>query len=207
MLTRRVCVLLTLSAIVVGTRPSPALSGPVYTKSPVPYWHLPCGDVEERDPTEPRDLDEDIRISLRNLRIQHELMLSDYLSKDYEFLYERVRIGVHEHQYIPNWLPGKKDVHAVKKLTHVKPQMVSMPRPCTSRFDCSIRSRPSFLPGPSTSPVFSVVGLFRHAFHPFAFSPLMVIGLPVHSYTYCIVSTSEIYIIFVCLSERLYRRL
>ncbi|XP_011499721.1 PREDICTED: uncharacterized protein LOC105363669 [Ceratosolen solmsi marchali] len=124
MLSRGVSVLLIVSAVLVAARVPIALSAPFYSKSPVPYWHLPCGDNGERDYADPRDLDEEIRTSLKNLRIQHELMLNDYLSKDYEFLYESVRIGVHEHQYIPNWLPGKKDVHSVKKLAHIKPQLL-----------------------------------------------------------------------------------
>lgn len=95
------------------------------TKTDVPYWYVPCGSSEDYELIDPRNIDEEIISSLRNLRIQHELLMNDYLSKDYEFLYERVRIGVHEHQYIPNWLPGKKDVHTVKRLKHFKPQMVS----------------------------------------------------------------------------------
>lgn len=95
-------------------------------KSRVPFWHMPCGGDNDVDVLDPNNLDEEITANLKKLRIQHGLMMNDYLSRDYEFLYERVRIGVHEHQYIPNWLPGKKDVHTVRRLKHASSQMVSI---------------------------------------------------------------------------------
>ncbi|XP_058792496.1 uncharacterized protein LOC131664972 [Phymastichus coffea] len=95
------------------------------SRTAVPYWHVPCGSLEDYEQLiDTRNVDEEMSSSLKNLRIQHELLMNDYLSKDYEFLYERVRIGVHEHQYIPNWLPGKKDVHVIKRLKHFKPRMI-----------------------------------------------------------------------------------
>ncbi|XP_014206700.1 uncharacterized protein LOC106638162 [Copidosoma floridanum] len=121
--------------VVVAVVVSRAIGAPSSTKKPVelkppksvvPYWHMPCGASNEvAEPVDPRNPEEEISESLRSLRIQHELMMTDYLSRDYEFLYERVRIGVHEHQYIPNWLPGKKDVHLVKRLRHGKPQLIA----------------------------------------------------------------------------------
>ncbi|KAJ8688083.1 hypothetical protein QAD02_023878 [Eretmocerus hayati] len=100
------------------------LSAPVGAKSEVPYWHSPCGCNNEVVPVDPGDSDDGISTSLRTLRIQHELLMNDYLSRDYEFLYERVRIGVHEHQYVPNWLPSKRDAHSIRKLKNHKPQMI-----------------------------------------------------------------------------------
>lgn len=94
-------------------------------KSKIPYWHRPCGRAVIADVVNLKNVFEEMKASLKNLKMQHELMMNDYLSRDYEFLYERVRIGVEEHQYIPNWLPGKKDVHAVKKLAHTRPHVVS----------------------------------------------------------------------------------
>jgi len=51
--------------------------------------------------------------------------MNDYLFRDYEYLYERVRIGVDDHQYIPNWIPGKKDVNLIRKLVDASTPMVS----------------------------------------------------------------------------------
>ena len=120
-----------ITAVVIGVVVSctsaapPAASRQPSPKPEVPYWYIPCGSNDDISVVDPRNIDEEIRSSLKSLRIQHELMMNDYLSRDYEFLYERVRIGVHEHQYIPNWLPGKKDAHLVKKLKNLTPQMVS----------------------------------------------------------------------------------
>ena len=100
-------------------------------KEPDPYWYKPCGndtgssDHRQIDGAQLRDVNEEIGSSLKNLRIQHELMLNDYLSRDYEFLYERAKHGIHKHQYIPNWLPGKRETHAVKRLQNTKPEFVS----------------------------------------------------------------------------------
>jgi len=66
-----------------------------------------------------------MKTGLENLRLQHQLTMNDYLNRDYEYLYERVRIGVDDHQYIPNWIPGKKDVNLIKKLANANTPMVS----------------------------------------------------------------------------------
>ncbi|KAK0078069.1 hypothetical protein PV325_003091 [Microctonus aethiopoides] len=85
-------------------------------KSFVPFWHLPCGEEIKFDDDIVINDQENIRESLESIKIQQQLTLTDYLNRDYEYLYERVRIGVHEHQYIPNWVPGKKEVLAVRRL-------------------------------------------------------------------------------------------
>lgn len=66
-----------------------------------------------------------MKTSLENLRLQHQLTMNDYLNRDYEYLYERVRIGVDDHQYIPNWVPGQKDVNLIRKLANAHTPMVS----------------------------------------------------------------------------------
>lgn len=50
------------------------------------------------------------------VEIQYQLTLKNYLLQDFEYLYEKVQIGVNEHQYIPSWIPGKKDVNAIIRL-------------------------------------------------------------------------------------------
>ncbi|XP_057335656.1 uncharacterized protein LOC130674365 [Microplitis mediator] len=88
-----------------------------------PFWHLPCGD-----PTPDSEInnlnEEEGELSLERIINQHKNALADYLHHDYEFLYERVRLGPAEHQYLPNWLPGKKDVHIVKKLSGKSSQTI-----------------------------------------------------------------------------------
>ncbi|XP_076634008.1 uncharacterized protein LOC143348073 [Colletes latitarsis] len=114
MFLSRSCLLISVLAVVSG---APKRS----TRSEVPMWHLPCGEMET-DGSSFANLEEEVKISLESLRLQHQLAMQDYLNRDYEYLYERVRIGVHEHQYIPNWVPGKKDVNMIKRLA--KPQMI-----------------------------------------------------------------------------------
>lgn len=100
------------------------------SKSLVPTWYLPCGGEMETEAPEAANFDEDVSASLGSLSFQHKMTLDNYLTRDYEYLYERVRIGVHQHQYIPNWVPGKKDVNRIKSLANATPQMVGLPRAC-----------------------------------------------------------------------------
>ena len=93
-------------------------------------WYLPCGE-EQGEEIEVPSLDEEItgnvqNLTIENLRLQHQLTMNDYLNRDYEYLYEDVRIGVEEYQYIPNWVPGKEDVNKIKKLVNTSPQTVSV---------------------------------------------------------------------------------
>lgn len=87
-------------------------------RSSVPAWHKPCGEDLDTSVITNTDenFDEAAADGLRSIALQHQLTLTNYLNSDYEFLYERVRLGVQKHQYIPNWIPGKKDVAAVKRL-------------------------------------------------------------------------------------------
>lgn len=105
---------------------TPSATSSRNSRSLLPFWHLPCGQVIESEISNDDNLIEGLKSVLISLKLQHELTMNDYLSRDYEFLYERVRIGVHEHQYIPNWVPGKKDVHIVKKIAGKNPQTVSI---------------------------------------------------------------------------------
>ncbi|KYQ48278.1 hypothetical protein ALC60_12606 [Trachymyrmex zeteki] len=91
-----------------------AFAAPKISES-IPTWHLPCGELNLRA-VPLKNLEEEMKTSLKNLRLQHQLTMYDYLNRDYEYLYERVRIGVDDHQYIPNWVPGKKDVNLIRKL-------------------------------------------------------------------------------------------
>lgn len=94
-------------------------------RSAMPTWYLPCGEDMETEAPSIVNLEEEVRASIQSLRLQHQLTMNDYLNRDYEYLYERVRIGVHEHQYIPNWVPGKKDVNMIKRLANANAQTVS----------------------------------------------------------------------------------
>ncbi|CAL7945647.1 unnamed protein product [Xylocopa violacea] len=95
------------------------------TRSVVPTWYLPCGEEIETDVPVLVNFKDEARTSIESLKLQHQLTMNNYLSRDYEYLYERVRIGVHEHQYIPNWIPGKEAVNMVKKeLIDAKPQTI-----------------------------------------------------------------------------------
>lgn len=86
-----------------------------------PTWHLPCGNhvkisnhvnSEEEASTQNTNIKSDIKM----VEIQYQLTLKNYLLQDFEYLYEKVQIGVNEHQYIPSWIPGKKDVNAIIRL-------------------------------------------------------------------------------------------
>ncbi|XP_071556208.1 uncharacterized protein [Temnothorax nylanderi] len=114
MFLERVCLI---SAIFAVTFAAPRISGSV------PTWHLPCGELDYQ--TVPlKNLENEMKSSLENLKLQHQLTMNDYLNRDYEYLYERVRIGVDDHQYIPNWVPGKKDVNLVRKLADANTPMI-----------------------------------------------------------------------------------
>ncbi|XP_014608240.1 PREDICTED: uncharacterized protein LOC106788984 [Polistes canadensis] len=80
----------------------------------IPPWYLPCGDVIDQGFD--ADSQQELGSILSRLKLQHKITLQDYLNHDYEYLYNRVRIGVHEHQYIPNWIPGKKDSNYIRRL-------------------------------------------------------------------------------------------
>ncbi|XP_031841175.1 uncharacterized protein LOC116430768 [Nomia melanderi] len=119
MLVSRSYVLLSVLAVVFG---APRRS----TRSTVPTWHLPCGEIIETEPSVFENLNEEVETSLQSLKLQHELTMNDYLNRDYDFLYERVRIGVENHHYIPNWVPDEKDVHIINDLVNATPQEVSL---------------------------------------------------------------------------------
>ncbi|XP_011687678.1 PREDICTED: uncharacterized protein LOC105449917 [Wasmannia auropunctata] len=114
MFLERVCLI---SAVIAVALAAPRISGSM------PTWHIPCGE-----PSSPavslKNLEEEMKTSLANLRLQHQLTMNDYLNRDYEYLYERVRIGVDDHQYIPNWVPGKKDVNLIRKLATANTPMI-----------------------------------------------------------------------------------
>ncbi|XP_060822079.1 uncharacterized protein LOC132910414 [Bombus pascuorum] len=95
-----------------------------HTRSNLPLWHLPCGEELEIDDNLDGNIEQETSNSIQNLRLQHELTINDYLSRDYEYLYENVRIGVEEHQYIPNWVPGEKDTHMIKNLANTNSQTI-----------------------------------------------------------------------------------
>lgn len=95
------------------------------SRSTVPIWHMPCGEGSDLEITSSEHLEEDIKSNFEILRLQHQLTMNDYLNRDYEYLYERVRIGIRDHQYIPNWVPGKKDTNLVRRLADANSQTVS----------------------------------------------------------------------------------
>lgn len=110
-------------------------------KSSIPTWYLPCGEILEIDESnEEASTDVDVKLYVQRLKIQHNLTLSNYLLQDYDYLYEKVRIGVNEHQYIPNWVPGKKDANAMKRRikSALSPQTVSAVRLSYVHWSCEI---------------------------------------------------------------------
>ncbi|KZC14690.1 hypothetical protein WN55_07327 [Dufourea novaeangliae] len=113
------CCLFTFVLVVVSGAPRRS------PRSTVPVWHSPCGDESETEAAAFTNLNEEVETSLKSLKLQHKMTMDEYLNRDYDYLYERVRIGVHEHQYIPNWIPGKKDVNMIKRLVNAKPQMIA----------------------------------------------------------------------------------
>ncbi|RLU25489.1 hypothetical protein DMN91_001645 [Ooceraea biroi] len=117
MFLKRVCLIAVILAV--------AAAAPRRTaRSTVPSWHLPCGEDFEVEVASSENLEEELRISLESLKLQHQLTMNDYLNRDYDYLYERVRIGVHDHQYIPNWVPDKKDVNLVRRLASADSQTI-----------------------------------------------------------------------------------
>lgn len=114
MFLERVCLI---SAVIAVALAAPRISGSM------PTWHIPCGELSSAA-VSLKNLEEEMKTSLANLRLQHQLTMNDYLNRDYEYLYERVRIGVDDHQYIPNWVPGKKDVNLIRKLATANTPMI-----------------------------------------------------------------------------------
>lgn len=94
-------------------------------RSAVPMWHLPCGVELDVEIASWENFDKEVKDSLDSLRIQHGLTMNDYLSRDYNYLYERVHRGVDDHQYIPDWLPDRKEREIVKRLTDANFETVS----------------------------------------------------------------------------------
>lgn len=118
MFLERVCLISTAVLVV-------ASAAPRIIRSAVPKWHYPCGrdyDVEEASW---EDLEDEMAISLRKIRMQHQLLMGDYLSRDYNYLYERIDFSLKKKQYIPNWLPDERDVDLVRGLANANPQTVS----------------------------------------------------------------------------------
>lgn len=70
--------------------------------------------------------EENIKFNLENLKLQHRLTMNNYLNQDYDYLYEGVSITLYDYQYIPNWLPDKKDTNLVRRLANTNSQMVSL---------------------------------------------------------------------------------
>ncbi|XP_043267845.1 uncharacterized protein [Venturia canescens] len=94
-------------------------------RSLTPSWHLPCGDVLESETASLGNTEDDVKASLESIKLQHQLTMNDYLNRDYEYLYEAVRFSIQDHQYIPNWIPGKKDVNMLKNLSQQRPQTIA----------------------------------------------------------------------------------
>ncbi|XP_066598608.1 uncharacterized protein [Prorops nasuta] len=110
-----------------------------HTRSVVPSWHRPCrssssygfaySSVEEEETSSQEypdaSVEDIIRERLDILKLQHQMTLEDYLVRDYEYFYEKVRIGIRDHQYIPNWLPGKSDAASIRRLRTESQQMIA----------------------------------------------------------------------------------
>lgn len=100
-----------------------------YSSLPKPFWHEPCGVATEIDTPSPIGVDNNIQESLstyyQSVKLTHQLTLSNFLFHDFDYLYEKVRIGVLQRQYVPNWLPGSIDTHSVKRLAHRSNRTVS----------------------------------------------------------------------------------
>jgi len=84
---------------------------------------LSCGESLEVLGVSSSELSEEEMDS--KIKMQYRQAMDNYRMSNYDSLYERVRIGVHDHQYIPNWLPGQKDVNLVQKLANATFQTVS----------------------------------------------------------------------------------
>ncbi|KAH0551974.1 uncharacterized protein LOC123270754 [Cotesia glomerata] len=89
----------------------------------LPFWYVPCGEPVT-DNVITGVSEQEIEASLERIKNQHQNALSDYLHHDYEYLYENVKVGPKEHQFIPNWVPGKKEVRIVKRLTDGSSQTI-----------------------------------------------------------------------------------
>jgi len=118
-LIQRICLI----AIILAA----AAAAPRTSRSTVPSWYLPCGEDLELEISSSEDSENELtRISLETLTLQHKLTMDEYLNSGYEEdFYENVRIGVHDHQYIPSWVPGQEDVDLVRKLANTNPRTVS----------------------------------------------------------------------------------
>ncbi|EFN79199.1 uncharacterized protein LOC105188021 [Harpegnathos saltator] len=118
MFLERVCLISAAVFVAVSAAPKRV------TRSTVPTWHVPCGEDYDVEVASWEVLEEETMNSLESLRLQHQLLMGDYLSRDYNYLYERVDFSVKKKQYIPNWLPDKKDVDLVKRLANASPQTI-----------------------------------------------------------------------------------
>jgi len=97
------------------------------SRSTVPIWHMPCGEDSDLEVSSSSEsFEENIKYNLENLRLQHQLTMNAYLNQDYEYLYEGVSFTLYDHQYIPNWLPDKKDTNLVRSLANSNSLMVSL---------------------------------------------------------------------------------
>lgn len=104
-----------------------ASAAPRVRRSSKPMWHSPCGNNNNDDVEVAswEDLEEEMVNSLKWLKLQHQLLMGDYLSRDYNYLYETVDFSLKKKQYIPNWLPDEEDVGLVRRLVNANPQTVS----------------------------------------------------------------------------------
>ncbi|XP_014485948.1 PREDICTED: uncharacterized protein LOC106750258 [Dinoponera quadriceps] len=118
MFLERVCLIST--AVLVAVYAAPRVS----RLQEVPKWHFPCGGDLDVEVASWEDLEEETVNSLESLRLQHQLLMSEYLSRDYNYLYESMDFSVKKKQYIPNWLPDEKDVDLVKGLADANPQTI-----------------------------------------------------------------------------------
>lgn len=98
-------------------------------------WYRPCGEDIDTAVASLESFEEEANISLESLKLQYRLTMNDYLVRDYNYLYEQVHFGLDKRQYIPNWLPGKRDVELVKNLTNADSQTVSAINDDFARFD------------------------------------------------------------------------
>ncbi|CAG5074159.1 Protein of unknown function [Cotesia congregata] len=91
----------------------------------LPFWNVPCGEPVT-DNVITGVSEQEIEASLERIKNQHQNALSDYLHHDYEYLYENVKVGPKEHQFIPNWVPGKKEIIGHLPKLHVDLQKFSV---------------------------------------------------------------------------------
>lgn len=117
MFLKRVCLISVILAV--------ASAAPSRLFKRVPMWYLPCGQFEYEDVNSLEESEEEISTRLDRIKVQYRLTLDNYLEQNYGSLYKKVRIGVLDHQYIPNWVPGRADVNTVRKLNDSGLQTVS----------------------------------------------------------------------------------